>query len=104
MASDGRTELLSTFLAQDRRHALVQNTPLAHRTEGTALFADVSGFTTLTEMLAQALGPERDAEEVARLLSDVFGSLIDQVDQFRGAVIGFSGDAITCWFDQDRAA
>lgn len=104
MVSTGRTELLVAFLAQDRRHALAQNVPLAERTEGTALFADVSGFTTLSEVLAEALGPERGAEEVARLLSDVFGSLIDQVDQFRGALIGFSGDAITCWFDQDRAA
>ena len=36
----------------DRCLALVQGTTLPERTRGTALFADISGFTPLTEALA----------------------------------------------------
>ena len=29
----------------------------------------------------------------------IYSALIAQVDRYRGSVISFSGDAITCWFD-----
>ena len=42
---------LEIYLAQDRRRSLATGRPLPDRTHGTALFADISGFTPLTEML-----------------------------------------------------
>jgi class 3 adenylate cyclase/tetratricopeptide (TPR) repeat protein len=66
---------------------------------GAALLADISGFTPLAEALATSLGAQRGAEELTRRLNDVYGALIAEVDRYGGSVIGFSGDAITCWFD-----
>ncbi|MFN8499076.1 MAG: tetratricopeptide repeat protein [Anaerolineae bacterium] len=73
------------------------------RTHGAALFADISGFTPLTEALAQSLGPQRGSEELTRILDLVYDALIIKIHNFGGAVISFSGDAITCWFDGDNA-
>jgi adenylate cyclase len=64
-----------------------------------ALFADVSGFTALTEALTRELGLRGGAEELTRQLNRVYDALTAEVDRFRGSVIGFAGDAITCWFD-----
>ena len=71
------------------------------RVRGAALFADISGFTPLTEALANELGPQRGAEELTANLNRVFHALIAELDRFGGHVIYFSGDAITCWIDGD---
>ena len=34
-------------------------------------------------------------------VSSVYSSLIHEIHQYHGCVIGFSGDAITCWFKGD---
>jgi CheY-like chemotaxis protein/predicted metal-dependent HD superfamily phosphohydrolase len=94
-------EPISAYVPMDRRQALFKGESLPPRTEGAALFADISGFTPLTAALAQELGRERGAEELTRLLDRVYGALIAEVHHYRGSVIGFSGDAITCWLDGD---
>jgi predicted ATPase/class 3 adenylate cyclase len=86
----------------DRRQALARGDSLPDRTTGAALFADISGFTPLTEALANELGPRRGAEELTRQLNLIYGDLIAEAERYRGSVISFSGDAITCWFDQDQ--
>lgn len=87
------------YLPIDRRLALAAGQELPERTQGTALFADISGFTPLTEMLARTLGPKRGAEELTHYLNQVYDALIAELHRFGGSVLGFSGDAITCWFD-----
>ncbi|GAB4191897.1 MAG: adenylate/guanylate cyclase domain-containing protein [Roseiflexaceae bacterium] len=72
---------------------------LPEHTEGCALFADVSGFTVLTKALVEQLGQRRGAEALARQINQVYTALIDPVERWRGSVIGFSGDGLTCWFD-----
>lgn len=89
----------SVYIPMDRRQALARNETLPRRTTGTALFADISGFTPLTEALTRTLGTRRGAEELTRQLNQVYDALIAEVDRYHGSVIGFSGDAITCWFD-----
>ena len=89
------------YIPIDRRLAIARGEELPDRSEGTALFADISGFTPLTEALVRALGPQRGAEELPRQLNLIYDALIAEVDCYRGSVIGFSGDAITCWFDAD---
>ena len=59
------------------------------------------GFTTVTEVLATELGPQRGAEELTANLDRVFHALIGALDRYGGEVIYFSGDAITCWLDGD---
>jgi class 3 adenylate cyclase/tetratricopeptide (TPR) repeat protein len=88
-----------SYIATDRRHALAAGVDLPRRTAGAALFADISGFTSLTEALVTAMGPARGAEELSVHLNRVYDALVQQVDDYRGSVLAFSGDAITCWFD-----
>jgi class 3 adenylate cyclase len=78
---------------------LARGETLPDRTTGSALFADISGFTALTEALRDSLGPRRGAEEISGQLEAVYTALIAQVEKYGGSVIGFAGDAITCWFD-----
>jgi len=92
-------ESLNVYIPADRRVALSKGESLPNRTNGAVLFVDISGFTTLTEMLSQKLGPQRGVEEVTRQLDSIYSALILQVHNFRGSVISFSGDAIMCWFD-----
>jgi len=87
------------YIPTDRRQALARGVSLPDRTTGTALLADISGFTPLAEALARDLGSQRGAEELTRYLNQVYDVLIAEVDCYGGSVIGFSGDAITCWFD-----
>jgi class 3 adenylate cyclase len=47
------------------------------------------------------LGAGRGAEELTRQLNGVYDALIAEVHRHQGSVISFSGDAITCWFDDD---
>jgi len=91
----------SAYIPIDRRQALVRGESLAERTTGAALFADISGFTPLTEALERELGSKRGAEELSIHLNNVYDALIAELHLFGGSVIGFSGDAISCWFDGD---
>ena len=95
-------ESLRVYIPMDRRQAMARGSgSLPDRAHGVVLLADISGFTPLTEVLAQELGPRRGADELTRQLNLVYEALITQVHRYRGSVIGFSGDAITCWFDGD---
>src|SRR6185369_1241689 len=95
-----RTEL-QAYIARDRLMAMVEGSPLPSRARGTALYADISGFSRLAESLAQELGQRAGAEELTRQINLCYERLVDAVHRYRGAVISFSGDAITCWFDGD---
>ncbi len=92
----------SVYIPADRRQAIAENRTLPDQTNGAALFADVSGFTALTEALARLYGPKRGAEELTRQLNRVYNALIAEVNHHGGSVIGFAGDAITCWFDASK--
>ncbi|HEY1329485.1 MAG TPA: tetratricopeptide repeat protein [Casimicrobiaceae bacterium] len=95
---------LEAYVPGDRRLALAAGTSLPDRVNGAALFADISGFTPLTETLAQELGPQRGAEELTSNLSRLFRGLVTDVERLGGHVICFNGDAITCWLDGDDGA
>ena len=97
-------ESLVSFMPVDRQHAAAQHVQLPDRTHGSALFVDISGFTPLTNAFARWLGPRLGAEEMTRHLNLVYDPIISQVHRFGGSVIGFSGDAITCWFDGDNGS
>lgn len=64
------------------------------RMNAALLFADVSGFTAMSESLAR-LGKE-GAEELTRVLNDYFTTMIDLVRGYGGQIIKFGGDAMTC--------
>jgi len=63
------------------------------------LFADISGFTTLTERLAKR-GPS-GAEELTNLLNNYLGKLIDLITSYGGDVVKFAGDALLVLFTEE---
>ena len=94
---------IDIFLPIDRRLALLSQETLPEWASGTMLFADISGFTALTENMARELGPQRGAEELSGLLNQIYNALIAQIHRQRGSVISFSGDGMMCWFAGENA-
>jgi predicted ATPase/class 3 adenylate cyclase len=69
-------------------------------TEAVVLFADVVGFTSMSEALAQA--GSYGTEELTRILNSWFDSMVDRISHYRGSVAEFGGDALTAVFGYDR--
>lgn len=90
---------LPAYLPLDRRLALGAQVALPDRVQGAALFADISGFTSLTAALYREMGARRGAEAIIAQLNRVFTGLVGEVHAHGGAAINFGGDSITCWFD-----
>jgi class 3 adenylate cyclase/tetratricopeptide (TPR) repeat protein len=91
----------AAYISWDRRRALATGAAIPSHVRGSALFADISGFTPVTEALAEELGSQRASEILTGHLNRVFHAVIVELDRFGGDVIYFSGDAITCWLDAD---
>ncbi|NJN66886.1 MAG: tetratricopeptide repeat protein [Chloroflexaceae bacterium] len=70
--------------------------PTVARFEAAVLFADVSGFTALTEHLAQY--GSRGAEELTRVMNGYFDRMIDLLTVEGGEVVKFGGDALFVLF------
>jgi class 3 adenylate cyclase/tetratricopeptide (TPR) repeat protein len=66
--------------------------PDGWRTSGAVLVIDITGFTALTERLAER-GPG-GAEALAGILNASFGDVIDRIRAHGGDVVSFAGDAI----------
>ena len=92
------TSHIDTFVPRGRRIALATGAALPEQDTGVCLFADISGFTPLTESLQTSLGPQQGAEALTEAINKVFEALIAQVHRHGGDVLGFAGDAISCWF------
>ncbi|RPI23915.1 MAG: adenylate/guanylate cyclase domain-containing protein, partial [Chloroflexota bacterium] len=94
-------QVCQTYIPAEQQAALAEGCDLPEQASGAALFADISGFTPLTEALTRALGLRRGAEELPLYLDRVYDDLIAAVHRQGGSVIGFAGDSITCWFDDE---
>ena len=94
-------EGLATYLAIDRLHAIASGADLPDRMTGSALLADISGFTPLTEALVGSLGPQRGAEELAKLVNEIYTDLVSRVRHFGGSVVCFIGDALIACYPED---
>ena len=70
------------------------------RIDGSMLSADISGFTALTEKLAEH--GKAGAEEITELLNFCFADLIEAAYDYGGEVIKFGGDAILVLFRADE--
>ncbi len=71
--------------------------PVSHadRRAATVLFADLSGFTTISERL--------DPEDVRALQTDLFGALSAVIERYDAFVEKFVGDAVMAVFGAPRA-
>lgn len=90
------------YIPRDRLVAIAGHEQIRPFSSGSILFVDISGFTPMTEAFEASLGVRQGGEELARILNEVYDSLISEVDNQGGSVIGFAGDAITCWFMEDN--
>lgn len=72
------------------------------QTVGSFVFADISGFTKLSEQLAE-LG-KAGAEELTVLLNGTFESLLGVAQREGGDLVKFGGDALFLFFAGERHA
>lgn len=98
------SEAFASFVPIDRRFSLAYGESLPEFAYGSALIGDLTGFTAAVAELRSVHGQKRAAEEITEALNSVFSPLIEITHEFGGAVIGFAGDAITCWFEDDDGA
>jgi class 3 adenylate cyclase/tetratricopeptide (TPR) repeat protein len=97
-------EVLRRYVA-DLVIAWLRDTPDAVYREvgGTLAFADISGFTALTEKLARA--GKVGAEEMSDILSAVFTDLLEVAFSYGAWLVKWGGDAVLLLFEgEDHAA
>jgi class 3 adenylate cyclase/tetratricopeptide (TPR) repeat protein len=97
MSNLALTELLASYVPRLIQNRVIANpspieAPVAEELQAAILFADISGFTLLTERLAER-GPT-GVETLARILNEYFGQLIDIIHDYGGDVVKFAGDAV----------
>lgn len=66
---------------------------------GTFLFADVSGFTALSERL-QAISGSNGAEILTTVINDYFAAMLDILSKSDGQLLKFAGDALLAFFPE----
>lgn len=93
-------ELLAPYVPRLLR-GLKDPKPGAWQGEGTLVFADVSGFTRLTEKLAHQ--GRRGSEEMVTTISEVFTALLRATTD-GGDVLKFGGDALLLFYQGDDHA
>lgn len=97
MTDPALAEVLASYVPRLIQNRVAANpTPIeapdAEDFQASVLFADISGFTLLTERLAER-GPT-GVEALARILNEYFGQLIDIIHEYGGDVVKFAGDAV----------
>ena len=88
---------------REKLAALAEPLPTPQQAEGAVLVADMSGFTTMSELM--------DAEEVRDMINAVWQKLDSVIDSWGGRVDKHIGDAVIAFFglpvpredDQERA-
>ena len=98
-------DALSTFVPQTMKWILQQETnlkvPYSKQFPSVALFADISGFTNLTEKLSSlpgTIGVETLADEINNYLT----LIIKQIVGSGGDIFKFAGDALLCVWPPDK--
>jgi class 3 adenylate cyclase/tetratricopeptide (TPR) repeat protein len=97
MSNPALTELLASYVPRLIQNRVLSDpapihAPVSEEFQAAVLFADISGFTRLTEGLVER-GPA-GVENLARILNEYFGQLIDIVHEYGGDVVKFAGDAV----------
>src|SRR5688572_9354877 len=95
------TSIWLSFLLRDVAQSIMRDPGkdlrgYRRRFDAVALFADVSGFTPISEALARS--GRRGAEELTTILNSYFEPMIALIESFGGIVGKFGGDAMTVLF------
>src|SRR5215216_1799918 len=107
MSNPALTELLASYVPKLIQNRVVADptpieSPVAEALQASILFADISGFTLLTERMVER-GPT-GVETLARILNEYFGQLIDIIHEYGGDVVKFAGDAVIAVWPIDSSA
>jgi class 3 adenylate cyclase/predicted ATPase len=96
---DHLSELLNTvvthlprYLVEDILQRLTPGEPSGRFIDGTLLFADISGFTAMSERLSH-IGRE-GAEEITLVVNRYFSMMLSILREYHGQLIKFGGDAL----------
>jgi len=68
--------------------------------QGSLLFADISGFTAISEQLAAS--GKRGAEELTSIMNRAFDTLTRLIFRHGGDILKFGGDAVLVFFDGEN--
>src|SRR5688500_4803666 len=68
---------------------------------GSLVFADVSGFTRLSEALAR-VGGKAGAEEMADVINRLFGEMLGDAADHGGEMLKYGGDAMLLFFEGEQ--
>ncbi len=79
-----------------------RNSPWIDSVEGSLIFADISGFTTMSEKLAES-GKE-GAEWLTEFINTYFQTMLDISREYDGTNLKFGGDALLLLFRGDNHA
>ena len=86
--------VLGKYISKDIKNKILKNKAEVSlggkRSEITVMFADIRGFTSLSET--------RKAEEVSKLLSEYFSELEPIITKYKGVINKFIGDAVLVVF------
>jgi len=82
------------------RHLVAAPGEPARTLAGTVVFADLSGFTRLSERLART-GRE-GAEHLLDTISSTFSALLADAYAYGGSMLKFGGDALLLWFEGEE--
>ncbi|WP_250030764.1 tetratricopeptide repeat protein [Paractinoplanes maris] len=99
------SELAATWRSYLPEHTLrllltiesVSNPPVTQRAEAVVLYADVVGFTALTESFADS--GSYGTEQLTRIINRWFEVTADAIAASGGSVVDFAGDALVGMFD-----
>lgn len=87
---------MSKYISKDVMQNVVQNIDSiklgGKRAEVTVLFADIRGFTSISEQLS--------AVEVTKILNEYFSALVPIIEEHKGILNKFMGDAILAIFGE----
>lgn len=93
--------VLGKYISKDIKNKILKNSADiglgGKRSEITVMFADIRGFTSLSET--------RKAEEVSQLLNEYFSELEPIITKYKGVINKFIGDAVLVVFgdpEQDK--
>lgn len=86
--------VLGKYISKDIKNKILKNSGVVElggkRSEITVMFADIRGFTSLSET--------RKAEEVSALLNEYFSELEPIISKYNGVINKFIGDAVLVVF------
>jgi class 3 adenylate cyclase len=85
---------LPQYIAQDEEHLMDDYGKLS---QGTFMFADVSGFTALSEQLMRKAGPD-GIEILTDIINDYFSTMLEILAKSEGQLLKFAGDALLTFF------